>query len=125
MVEKSRASCAPLSHPPNAPSASQQIFLALPLDEWRVRVCWPQKLYGGELNLRWLAQNCCKGGANQMEYCQTLWEKKHDHAVKRGQHLERFALLNGSVFSAWHNVREARAAPLSALRCGPRPPAPR
>ena len=37
----------------------QQIFLALPLDEWRVRLAFPQKLYGGELNLRWLAHRSC------------------------------------------------------------------
>jgi hypothetical protein len=87
-----------------------QIFLALPLDEWRVRVCLPQKLYGGEISNRWVARNCFKAAPAQMAQVKVLWERVRENAVKRELHLERFALLNGSVFSAWHNVREARRA---------------
>ena len=35
------------------------------------------------------------------------WEYQHSLAQRKGVHLERFALLNGAVFSTWHNVRDA------------------
>ena len=102
--------------------APREIFLAIPLDEWRVRLCYPQKLHAGYLGTRWISQNCCKAQPNQMAHCKLLWEKRLELFVKKGAHLERFALLNGSVFSAWHNVREARR---SRLPCSPHLPAQR
>ena len=36
---------------------------------------------------------------------QREWERSFSASVQKGLHLERFALLNGSVFSIWHNVQ--------------------
>ena len=32
---------------------------------------------------------------------------KRQLAIDRGAHLEKFALVNGSVFTVWKNIREA------------------
>lgn len=83
------------------------IFLVLPLDALRVRLCSPGRLYAGSMQSVALCRSCLRYPPSHIEDAKKLWRFRLDLFVKRGLHLETFALLNGSVFSIWHNVRNA------------------
>jgi len=86
-----------------------QIFLALPIDALRLRLASPQRLYAGQLPTASLVAGFLKYGLDEASqaHAKKAWESRHAVATSKEQHLERFALLNGAVFSTWHNLRDA------------------
>jgi len=81
-----------------------QLFLAIPVDAARVRMCYPHRvsscvipndlLRTGAFSFNMLV------AAHQQQVC-SLWQKNYAACVLKKWHLESFALLNGSVFSIW------------------------
>ena len=88
---------------------THQLFLVIPIDAARVRIVYPHRFSGGIYAAPYIVSRCLKmvpGPAN-MAVVQKNWNARLAQAVARREHLEQFALLNGSVFSLWFNVRKA------------------
>jgi hypothetical protein len=87
-----------------------KIFLALPIDRSRVQLCFPSKVNAGIVpNSRLFTSACFFNweDAQHRESVAKVWQREYAACVAKKQHLESFALLNGSVFSIWYNVRKA------------------
>jgi len=87
-----------------------RILLAIPIDAARVRLCYPHRVKAGTVANKQLASLCLMFDVNQAAHrtqVENLWKRNFDTAVSNNWHRDSFALLNGSVFSIWYNVRKA------------------
>ena len=95
-----------------------ELFAVIPIDDstdrtGRFRICYPNRTYAFKLHVLQLQQLMQNGllqkfvGTTGVARAQRDWQKQVAQALKDGTHLEKFALMNGSVFSIWHNVRQA------------------
>ena len=95
-----------------------ELLAVLPIDDaagrtGRFRICYPSKTYAFKLHVAQLGQLAQERklqklvGTTGVARAQRDWRKQVAQALKEGTHLETFALMNGSVFSIWHNVRQA------------------
>ena len=95
-----------------------ELLAVLPIDDaagrtGRFRICYPSKTYAFKLHAAQLGQLAQERklqklvGTTGVAQAQRGWRKQVAQALKEGTHLETFALMNGSVFSIWHNVRQA------------------
>ena len=95
-----------------------ELFAVLPIDDaagrtGRFRICYPSKTYAFKLHVAQLGQLAQERklqklvGTTGVARAQRDWRKQVAQALKEGTHLETFALMNGSVFSIWHNVCQA------------------
>ena len=95
-----------------------ELFAVIPIDDstgrsGRVRICYPSRTYASKVHVAQLVQLVQNGrlkklgGTTGVARAQRSWQKQVAQALKDGTHLVKFALMNGSVFSIWHNVRQA------------------
>ena len=103
----------------SGPGAPFETFAAIPLDDpagktGRVRLCYPHHTHRTKIPVRWFdpVQGEFRrfgkfSGVRGIQDAQREWKRLYDNALKYETHMERFALMNGSVFSIWHNVRQA------------------
>lgn len=89
----------------NRGDPTYQIFLVLPVDAARVKVVFPFRFSGGFYPPGHIVTNCFK--LVDPVRVRRMWEQSFAQAVAASSHLERFALVNGSVFSIWYNMRKA------------------
>lgn len=75
--------------------------LTQPVDARRVRVSYPFRFSGGFYPPEYIQKNCVKFTSEMLPRVQKSWEVSYAQALATGMHLEKFALLNGSVFSIW------------------------
>ena len=94
-----------------------ELLAAVPLDDatgraGRFRLCLPRRTYAQRVHAQMLYQLvaskvlCKLGGTTGVARAQREWQRQTAQASQDGSHLEKFALMNGSVFSIWHNVRQ-------------------
>jgi hypothetical protein len=89
----------------NRGDPTYQIFFVLPVDAARVKVVFPFRFSGGFYPPGHIVTNCFK--LVDPVRVRRMWEQSFAQAVAASSHLERFALVNGSVFSIWYNMRKA------------------
>ena len=89
----------------NRGDPAYQVFLVLPVDAVRVKVVYPFRFSGGFYASGYIVTNCFK--LVDPVRIRRMWEQSFAQAVAASSHLERFALVNGSVFSIWYNMRKA------------------
>jgi hypothetical protein len=89
----------------NRGDPTYQIFFVLPVDAARVKVVFPFRFSGGFYPPGHIVTNCFK--LVDPVRIRRMWEQSFAQAVAASSHLERFALVNGSVFSIWYNMRKA------------------
>jgi len=95
---------------PRGDRDTRNVFLVLPIDQHRGRLCLPRKRWGPTHWLADIAQKCAKYSLTTPQHTEGMkrvWECNLATARRDGTHLEKFALLNGSVFTIWPNLREA------------------
>jgi len=86
------------------------VFLSLPVDAYKAKLSTPAKRFAGQTLLANLAKTAVKFALDRPEHLahvKALWEGKRQLAIDSGAHLEKFGLVNGSVFTVWKNIREA------------------
>lgn len=89
---------------------STNVFLAVQVDGARSRLTYPHRVKWGVVAtaaLRNFALMYDMRQQAQQQAAAHLWVKGLQAVMQKGVHLEKFALLNGSVFSIWYNVRKA------------------
>ena len=111
--------------------AQWDVFLVLPHDAHRCKIVYPMRVSGGLVSIARLLETMPPGSRDPrnrnfvkwvplfggddgqaldprfIPALQKMWEDRLQMARSAGANLERFALLNGSVFSIWYNVRKA------------------
>ena len=87
-----------------------RVFLAVAIDAARVRLTYPHRIKAGVVWVQTLQRGALSMNMANQAMAQNfanVWERNLQTIMAKSQHLEKFALLNGSVFSIWYNVRKA------------------
>lgn len=89
---------------------SQRLFLAVSIDAQRVRLTYPHRISAAVYPFSALQHGSFTynmADAQHQRVVAATWSRNLQAAMAKRHHLESFALLNGSVFSIWYNVKKA------------------
>lgn len=91
-------------------NTANELFVLTPIDGLRGRICLPRRRCGTTIPFASVASTCVRIDTSvegHLAALNKIWDENIHTARATGAHLERFGLLNGSVFTIWPNLREA------------------